>query len=91
LCGTCLLVMFFESAFGICLGCKLYTLFNREPVQLCPGDMCEVPAQGVPGLEWKKRLILVTQDPAEAERGKAPDFAKATGHGAQWMLHNHCQ
>lgn len=45
ICGTCLLLMFFETAFGICLGCKLYNLFNREKAQLCPGGVCEVPAQ----------------------------------------------
>lgn len=45
LCGSCLLLMFFETAFGICLGCKLYNVFNREKAQLCPGGVCEVPAQ----------------------------------------------
>lgn len=45
ICGTCLLLMFFETAFGICLGCKLYNLLNREKAQLCPGGVCEVPAQ----------------------------------------------
>lgn len=45
LCGSCLLLMFFETAFGICLGCKLYNLFHREQAQLCPGGVCEVPAQ----------------------------------------------
>ena len=44
-CGSCLLLMFFETAFGICLGCKLYNLFNKEQAQLCPGGVCEVPAQ----------------------------------------------
>lgn len=44
ICGSCLLLMFFETAFGICLGCKLYNLFNREKAQLCPGGVCEVPA-----------------------------------------------
>jgi hypothetical protein len=43
-CGTCLLLMFFESAFGICLGCKLYNIFNRDKAQLCPGGVCEAPA-----------------------------------------------
>ncbi len=42
-CGTCLTLMFFESAFGICLGCKVYNLFNKEKAQLCPGGVCEVP------------------------------------------------
>jgi hypothetical protein len=55
LCGTCLLLMFFESAFGICLGCKLYTLFSRTPAQLCPGGVCDLPAEkgGPPrGAQW---------------------------------------
>ena len=42
-CGTCLLLMFFECAFGICLGCKLYNLFNKDQAQLCPGGVCDVP------------------------------------------------
>lgn len=41
-CGTCLLLLFFESAFGICIGCKLYGLFNKEKLQLCPGNVCQV-------------------------------------------------
>jgi hypothetical protein len=40
-CSTCMLLMFFEAAFGICLGCKLYNLFFREKAKLCPGDACE--------------------------------------------------
>lgn len=45
ICGACLTLMFFESAFGICLGCKLYNVFNKDKAQLCPGGVCEVPAQ----------------------------------------------
>lgn len=41
-CVTCLLLLFFETAFGICIGCKLYTLFNKEKAQLCPGNVCAV-------------------------------------------------
>jgi hypothetical protein len=41
-CATCLLLMFFETAFGICIGCKLYNLLNKEQAQLCPGGVCEV-------------------------------------------------
>ena len=29
-------------------------------------------------------------DPAEAERCKAPEFAKAIGHEEKWKLHNKC-
>lgn len=42
ICLICLIFLFFESAFGICLGCLFYPLFFKEKVQLCPGDVCEV-------------------------------------------------
>lgn len=41
-CVICVLFLFFETAFGICLGCKLYNLFNKEKAQLCPGGVCEI-------------------------------------------------
>ena len=41
ICLVCLIFLFFESAFGICLGCKLYPLFFKEKVQYCPGEVCE--------------------------------------------------
>lgn len=42
ICLICLIFLFFESAFGICLGCKLYPLFSKEKVQYCPGEVCDV-------------------------------------------------
>ena len=30
-------------------------------------------------------------DPAEAQRCKVPDFAKAMGHEEKWKLHNNCR
>jgi hypothetical protein len=44
ICLICLVFLFFESAFGICLGCKVYPLFHRGPVQHCPGEVC-TPAE----------------------------------------------
>ena len=41
-CATCLTLMFFESAFGICLACKIYNAFTRQQAQHCPGGACEV-------------------------------------------------
>jgi hypothetical protein len=41
-CATCLTLMFFESAFGICLACKIYSAFSRRQAQHCPGGVCEV-------------------------------------------------
>ncbi len=41
-CATCLTLMFFESAFGICLACKIYNAFSRQQARHCPGGACEV-------------------------------------------------
>ena len=40
-CLICLLFLYFESVFGICLGCKFYPLFFKDKVQYCPGEVCE--------------------------------------------------
>jgi hypothetical protein len=124
-CGACLVLMFFETAFGICIGCKLYNLFNKEQAQLCPGGVCELPASAGAGGTRAQGLVLLgfaaavvalgvalgvaiphrppagaaqqataapaaAIDPAEVERCKVPDFAKAIGHETQWKLHNNC-
>jgi len=42
ICQICLIFLFFEAVFGICLGCKFYPLFYKEKTQYCPGGVCEV-------------------------------------------------
>lgn len=44
-CLICLVFLFFESAFGICLGCKFYPLFFKGKAQYCPGEVCDVKAK----------------------------------------------
>jgi len=44
-CIICLTLLFLESAFSICLGCKLFELFKKDPVTHCPGGVCEVRAK----------------------------------------------
>ena len=124
-CSLCLLLMFFETAFGICIGCQIYNLLNKEKAQLCPGGVCAIPPDQIPKISMAQTLILfvfaaamfavaqwvyntaptrvnelppsaisqpaVTVDPAEAERCKVPDFAKAMGHEEKWKLHNNCK
>jgi len=41
ICFICLIFLFFETAFGICLGCKFYSMFYKEKAQYCPGEVCE--------------------------------------------------
>ena len=124
-CSICLILLFFEAAFGICIGCKVYNLFNKEKAQLCPGGVCEFPpgkgtSAGLTQIvivavfagvvatvaQWvystsPQKPTQVPQantpapaspmDPAEAERCKVPDFAKAIGHEEKWKLHNNCK
>ena len=42
ICLICLIFLFFESVFGICLGCKFYPMFHKEKTQYCPGGVCEI-------------------------------------------------
>ena len=52
LCIICLILLFLETAFGICVGCKLYWLairmkLLRKPVEKpnCMGDACEIETE----------------------------------------------
>ena len=47
ICLICLMFLFFESAFGICLGCKFYSLFYKEKAQYCPGERCDAKSKQV--------------------------------------------
>ncbi len=45
ICMVCLIFLFFESAFGICLGCKFYSMVYKEKAQYCPGEVCDVKSR----------------------------------------------
>jgi len=45
ICLLCLIFLFFESAFGICLACKVYKIVYQEKAQYCPGEVCGVKAR----------------------------------------------
>lgn len=40
ICLICLIFLFCEAAFGICLGCLFYNLAFKERAQHCPGEVC---------------------------------------------------
>ena len=44
-CALCLALLFFETAFGICLGCMIYNAVMKDPARLCPGGVCETRAK----------------------------------------------
>jgi len=60
ICLICLIFLFFESAFGICLGCKFYSLIYREKAQYFPGEVCELKdRQPIQKTSWVQILIVL--------------------------------
>lgn len=41
ICGICIVLLFMESSFGICLGCVIYNKVLKREVALCAGGICE--------------------------------------------------
>ena len=58
-CAACLTLMFFEAAFGICLGCKIYNALSPEKAQHCPGGACELPTGDRPTISLVQWLAVV--------------------------------
>ena len=60
ICFICLIFLFFESAFGICLGCLTYGWIYREKAQYCPGEVCDVKdRQDIQKTSGTQLLIVV--------------------------------
>ena len=60
ICLACLIFLFFESAFGICLACKVYRAAYGEKAQYCPGEVCEVNArQPIQKVSGNQLLIVL--------------------------------
>ncbi len=57
-CALCLTLLFFEAAFGICIGCKVYNFFNKEQAQLCPGGTCEVQPRVASGMRFGQIAVV---------------------------------
>jgi len=68
-----------ESAFGICLGCKLYPLVTGKQPERCPGEVCEVkdrqPIQRVSGAQLAIVLGLVAYVAAVGKSGSVTSTA----------------
>ena len=60
ICMICLIFLFFESAFGICLGCKFYSMVYKEKAQYCPGEVCDVKSrQEIQNTSWIQVFIVL--------------------------------
>jgi hypothetical protein len=60
ICLVCLIFLFFESAFGICLGCKFYPIFHKTKAKLCPGEICDVKSKQAIQKTSAAQLIVLT-------------------------------
>ncbi|HAY33517.1 MAG TPA: DUF4395 domain-containing protein [Bacteroidetes bacterium] len=58
-CLFCLIFLFFESAFGICIGCKIYSLVYKGNAQYCPGEVCDVKARQEIQKTSKAQLVIL--------------------------------
>ena len=58
-CLICLAFLFFESAFGICLGCKFYSLIYKTKTQHCPGEVCDSKSKQSIQKTSKVQLLIV--------------------------------
>jgi hypothetical protein len=59
-CLICLVFLFFESAFGICLGCLVYDWFSKDKSQYCPGEICDATKKDdVQKTSWVQILLLL--------------------------------
>lgn len=60
ICLVCLIFLFFESVFGICLGCLFYNLFYKEKAQHCPGEICDVKNKHeIQKISWLQIIVVL--------------------------------
>lgn len=60
ICLICLIFLFFESVFGICIGCKMYPWFFKDKVQYCPGEVCDIKnKQDIQKTSVSQFLVLI--------------------------------
>jgi len=59
ICLICLIFLFFETAFNICIGCKLYGLFYKEKAQYCPGEICDVASRQDIQKTSKVQIVII--------------------------------
>lgn len=59
-CALCLGLLYFESVFGICAGCKVYNWFHRKGAKYCPGDACNLTrrVEAIQTLNPAQKIIL---------------------------------
>ena len=57
-CATCITLLFFETSFGICIGCKLYNAIWPGQARQCPGGECELAPDPSLQTSWHQGAVL---------------------------------
>lgn len=57
-CAACITLLFFEAAFGICIGCKIYNAVRPGQAQLCPGGVCVMAPDPTVQVGWRHGAVL---------------------------------
>ena len=58
-CLLCLIFLFFEAVFGICLGCLVYRWYYKEKAQYCPGEVCDVKSKQIIQKTSGSQLLII--------------------------------
>lgn len=60
-CLICMALLFFEAAFSICLGCKIFEWVKRKDPKYCPGGVCEMNIkEPIQRFSPAQKIILIT-------------------------------
>lgn len=60
ICVICLILLFSETAFGICLGCIMYHFVYQKNPNYCPGDVCEIREKEEIQKVSKLQIVILT-------------------------------
>ncbi len=60
-CLICMSLLFFEAAFSICLGCKIFELIMKKNSKYCPGGSCEMNIkEPIQTFSLAQKIIFIT-------------------------------
>jgi len=60
ICGLCIILLFMESSFGICLGCIVYNKLLKKEMTLCAGGVCEIKQkEPIQEIKYSQLIVLV--------------------------------
>lgn len=58
ICALCLTFLFFETAFGICIGCWIYNRLKPDQARLCPGNVCDYVPEASSRIQPAQFLVV---------------------------------